>query len=387
MKLRNMKRQWVGMLALLAGNAAHGQSSTTLFGLIDQGLNYTSDSQGKAGYQMKTGDVTGSRWGLKGSEDLGGGYRAIFQLDGGFNASNGALGQGSREFGRQAYVGLSSDRYGTVTLGRQYDPTTDPNGYAAPTMADNWGGDVGAHPFDSDNSDWDFRLDNAIKYVSPRYRGLVVEGMYAFSNQAGGFSNNSAWSAALNYQNGWLTLAASYLKLNHPGAGTTGAEAIDALFTASSEQNYGVSATYKFSSNLLALIYSHVDVYNPTANSYFTSNAGPDGGAWNSWKFDNFEINDQYFIRSNFWLGCGYTFSDARLASSAGGFKPAWHQVTLMLDYDVTKQTSLYMQAEAQHAVSAHTGTQFDFADNPAAADMSSGENQVVYRIGITHRF
>jgi predicted porin len=309
-----MKHQWVWITAFLAANPAHGQSSVTLYRLIDQGLNYTSNAQGKAAYQMKSGDVTGSRWGLKGSEDLGGGYRAVLQLDGGFNASSGTPGQGGREFGRQAYVGISSDRYGTVTLGRQYDPTTDPNGYAAPTVADNWGGDVGAHPFDNDNSDWDFRLNNAVKYVSPSYRGLIVEGMYAFSNQAGGFSNNSAWSAALNYQNGGLTLAASYLKLNNPGAGTTGAEAIDTLFSASSEQNYGVS--------------------------------GPDGGTWNSWKFDKLEINDQYFFRSNFWLGCGYTFTDARLASSVGGFIPRWQQVTLMLDYDVTRQTSLYMKVK-----------------------------------------
>ncbi|CAB3787659.1 hypothetical protein [Pararobbsia alpina] len=66
---------------------------------------------------------------------------------------------------------------------------------------------------------------------------------------------------------------------------------------------------------------------------------------------------------------------------------PSWHQITLMLDYDVTKRTSLYMQAEGQHVVSAHTGTEFDYADSLAAADMSSGENQVVYRVGITHRF
>lgn len=153
------------------------------------------------------------------------------------------------------------------------------------------------------------------------------------------------------------------------------------------EQNYGISLTYRFSTNLLAFIYSHVDVSNPTANSYFTSNSGPDGGTWNAWKFDNFEINDQYFFRSNFWLGWGYTFTNARLASTVGGFNPKWHQISAMIDYDVTRQTSLYMQAEAQHVVSAHTGTEFDDADNPAAAEMSSGENQLVCRIGITHRF
>jgi predicted porin len=357
MKLQNVKRQWVWVTALMAANAAHGQSSVALYGLIDQGLNYTSNAQGSAAYQMKTGDVYGSRWGLKGSEDLSDGYRAVFQLESGFNASNGTLGQGDSEFGWQAYVGISSNRYGTVTFGRQYDPTNDANSFGALEVADNWGGDVGAHPFDNDNADWDFRLNNAVKYVSPTYRGLTAEAMYAFSNQAGGFSNNSAYTGGLNYQNQGLTVAASYLKLNHPGAGTTGAEAIDTLFTGSSEQNYGIGASYKFSSTVVAFIYSRVDVSNPTANSYFASNTGPDGGTWNSWKFDNFEINDQYFFRPNFWLGTCYTFTEARLASTVGGFNPKWHQVSLMLDYDVSRRSSLYTQAEFQHVVSAHTCT------------------------------
>jgi predicted porin len=387
MKLQRTKRRWLIIPALLLASAAHAQNSITLYGLVDEGLNFTSNAQGHSAYQMKSGDFYGSRWGFKGSEDLGDGYRAIFQLENGFNASNGAPGQDSREFGRQAYVGIASDRYGTLTLGRQYDPTSDANSFGVLTAAGNWGGDLAAHPFDNDNADWDFRANNAVKYVSPTYRGLTAEGMYAFSNQAGGFSNNSLYGGSLNYQNGGLTAAASYMKMNHPGANTSGAVAGDTLFTGSSEQNYGVGVSYKFSKTLLAFVYSHVDVYEPTANSYFTSNTGPDGGSWNSWKFDNFEINDQYFFRPNFWLGAAYTFSEARLASSVGSFNPKWHQVTLTLDYDLSSQTSVYVQGAYQHVVSAHTGTDFDYASNVADAGMSSSENQMVYRIALMHRF
>ena len=387
MKLQHTKRQWVYIPALLLAGAAHAQSSVTLYGLIDQGVNYTSNAQGHSAYQMKSGDAYGSRWGVKGSEDLGGGYRAIFQLENGFNAANGALGQGSREFGRQAYVGISSDRYGTLTLGRQYDPTVDGNGFGAIAAGGSWAGDIGAHPYDNDNADWDFRVNNAVKYVSPTYRGFTAEGMYAFSNQAGGFSNNSLYAGTLNYQNGGLTVAASYLKMNHPGAGTSGAVVGDTLFAGSSEQNYGVGVSYKFSKTLLGFVYSHVDVYNPTFNSYFVSNAGPAGGSWNSWKFDNFEINDQYFFRPNFWLGTAYTFTDARLASTVGSFNPKWHQVTMTLNYDLSKRTAVYVQGAYQHVVSAHTGTDFDFATNVAAAGLSSSENQMVYRVAMIHRF
>ena len=105
MKLQRTKRRWLIIPALLLASAAHAQNSITLYGLVDEGLNFTSNAQGHSAYQMKSGDFYGSRWGFKGSEDLGDGYRAIFQLENGFNASNGAPGHDSREFGRQAYVG------------------------------------------------------------------------------------------------------------------------------------------------------------------------------------------------------------------------------------------------------------------------------------------
>lgn len=374
--------------ALLVAGTAHAQSSITLYGLIDEGLNFTSNAGGHNAYQLKSGDTYGSRWGLKGSEDLGGGYHAIFLLENGFDNNSGTLGQGQRMFGRQAYVGLSSDQYGTITLGRQYDTSVDALGFGALTAAGGWAGDVNSHPFDNDNADWDFRIDNAVKYVSPTYRGLTAEAMYGFGNQAGGFADNRMWGGTLNYQNGGLSMAASYLKFNSPGATAAGAVGSDALFVGSSEQNIGVAASYRFTKVLVGVAYSHVDVYDPTANAYFTT-AGtqPSGGQWNAWKFDNFELNGQYYFKPNFWLGAGYTFTQAHLHSTAGSFEPKWHQIGLMLDYDVSRRTSLYVQGAYQHVVSAHTGTDFDFANIPAAAGMSTSENQMVYRVAMIHRF
>ena len=112
------------MVAALTGvfaTAAHAQSSVTLYGLIDAGITYTNNQQGHSNWKATSGSVNGSRWGLRGSEDLGGGLKAIFTLENGFSIMNGTNGQGGREFGRQAFVGLSSDQFGAVTLGRQYD--------------------------------------------------------------------------------------------------------------------------------------------------------------------------------------------------------------------------------------------------------------------------
>ena len=116
------------MVAALTGvfaTAAHAQSSVTLYGLIDAGITYTNNQGGHSNWQETSGSVNGSRWGLRGSEDLGGGLKAIFTLENGFNIANGNLGQNSREFGRQAFVGLASDQFGSVTLGRQYDSAVD----------------------------------------------------------------------------------------------------------------------------------------------------------------------------------------------------------------------------------------------------------------------
>lgn len=389
MMRRRGKFKWALCVpAMLLAGAAHAQQSVTLYGLIDEGLNFTSNVGGHTAYQMASGDTFGSRWGLKGAEDLGGGNKAIFQLENGFNVNNGRLGQDSSMFGRQAFVGLSSSQYGTLTLGRQYDTSVDALGFASLTATGSWAGDINAHPFDNDNADWDFRVNNAVKYTSPTYNGLTAEAMYGFSNQPGGFSNNRVWGATLNYQNGGLTAAASYLKLNNGGFAQGGAVNPGDLFDAASQQDIGIGASYRFTHVLVGATYSHVDVYDPVSNAWLDNTNLPGGATWDSWKFDNFEINAQYYFTPTVWLGAGYTFTMAHLSSSDARYVPKWHQIGLMLDYDVSKRTSLYLQGAYQHVVSAHTGTSFDDAQIvDASAGASAGVNQTVFRLGMIHRF
>ena len=113
-----MKKSLLALAALgtFAG-VAHAQSSVTLYGIVDAGFAYNNNSGGHKLYETSAGNLQGDRWGLRGTEDLGGGLKALFVLENGFNAFSGKLGQGGDEFGRQAYVGLSS-QFGTVTLGQ-----------------------------------------------------------------------------------------------------------------------------------------------------------------------------------------------------------------------------------------------------------------------------
>src|SRR5688572_16190333 len=109
-------------IALLAAGAAHAQSSTnvTLYGLIDLAVNNHkagSAAGGDSVWRLNDGTVNGlngSRWGVRVSEDLGGGLRANAVLEAGLAADTGALGQGGLAFGRQVYVGLSSATLGEL---------------------------------------------------------------------------------------------------------------------------------------------------------------------------------------------------------------------------------------------------------------------------------
>src|ERR1700738_4228053 len=100
----------VGALTGVFATMAHAQSSVTLYGLIDAGISYSSNVGGKSLWQETSGAMNASRWGLRGSEDLGGGLKAIFTLENGFNIDTGKFGQNGAEFGRQAFVGLSSNQ-------------------------------------------------------------------------------------------------------------------------------------------------------------------------------------------------------------------------------------------------------------------------------------
>ncbi len=125
-------------------------------------------------HELASGYAQGSRWGLKGAKNWAAASKPIFQLENGFDVSSGRLNQGGLMFGRQAFVGLSAERYGVLTFGRQYDSVVD---YLAQTTANgNWAGSLFSHPYDNDNTDNSFRLDNTVKYTSPSISGFQSGG-------------------------------------------------------------------------------------------------------------------------------------------------------------------------------------------------------------------
>lgn len=114
----------MAVLGVSVATSSFAQSSVTLYGVVDTGVEYITHTTNGALARFPTisgGDLP-SRWGLKGQEDLGGGLKTIFALESGFTPMNGTSLQSGREFGRQSYVGLAGS-WGQVTMGRQINMT------------------------------------------------------------------------------------------------------------------------------------------------------------------------------------------------------------------------------------------------------------------------
>jgi predicted porin len=164
---------------------ALAQSSVTLYGIVDTGVEYVSHANTKGEGIVRMPSITGSvpsRWGLRGREDLGGGYSAVFQLENGFNVRGGDAGQGGRLFGRQAWVGLSGP-FGTLSLGRQNTMTFYSlleNDIIGPSI-------YGIGSLDSylPNA----RSDNTVAYLG-KFSGFTFGGTYSFGRDSTGTGNS-----------------------------------------------------------------------------------------------------------------------------------------------------------------------------------------------------
>ena len=366
-----------------AATSAYAQHSVTLYGLIDTGIAYTNNVGGSGRVALASGNISGSRFGLRGSEDLGGGMKAIFVLENGFSANNGQLGQNGRMFGRQAYVVLSSSALGTVTMGRQYDDVVD---FVAPlSAASGTFGDSGfAHPYDNDNLQHSVRFNNAVKYTSQNYGGFKFGGMYAFSNGTD-FALNRAYSAAASYHYGPLTAAAGYLQTNGSGARTASGTAfantggavdqaeVKGNLTSDVQRTVAAGLNYALGPAVLGFVYSHSQYHDTSA---FGLNNG-------SVRFDNYEVNGMYNFTPALRAGLAYTYTDAHLSGATlYGADPKWNQVNAIARYSLSKRTELYAEAMYQHA----TGNK-NVAVMYNAGGSSSTGNQIMGAVGMLTRF
>lgn len=221
-----MKKTFVAVAVLGAFAGSAFAADVTLYGVIDQGLHYShqratadvnvagaslsgSDSVNK--FDMASGQNSGSRWGLKGTEDLG--FAKVgFVLENGFTSDDGKLGQGSRLFGREAIAYLDGD-FGTLAFGRT-------GALAAGTGSDNlakytafstgWGS-LTAQKANFWIGDRD-RMDNTVTYRTPSFAGFQVTAQYSFNRDGqeteGNERQNDRYAAiGASYNNGPFSAA------------------------------------------------------------------------------------------------------------------------------------------------------------------------------------
>lgn len=382
----NKKLLTAAMLTSMTG-AAHAQSSVLLYGVIDAGISYVNHSKSATGsdklFKFDEGVPQGSRWGLRGTEDLGGGTKAIFVLENGFNVGTGALGQGGRLFGRQAWVGLSQNNVGSLTFGRQYTLTTDVLGANFTAGSNTVAGNYAYHINDIDQLT-SSRIDNAVKFQSANYAGLSFGALYGFSNQTqfagtpgkpavGGTpavpATPSTYSFGLNYANGPYGLGAAYTNIRYAG------KASIANFTSSelrSLRSYGVGGRY---------VIGHANLWALWTNTHLDPITG--GGL----TINNYEVGGKYMFTPAFSAAAGYTYT--RLSDTIHGH---YNQVNGALDYAFSKRTDVYLLAIYQDAsgklangtpLQAQIGTSTSYFNTSG----TGAQNQFAVRVGIRHKF
>ena len=359
-----MKKIAIAVAAAMTAATASAMDFT-LYGIVDTGLGYTHvntlDEPTENRFEEINGYNSGSRFGFKGTEDLGNGYSVSFVLENGFNSDSGVLGQGGRMFGREAQVKFHSP-YGTLSFGRAGTllsgaGTLDIFGMNADVLPGGWDGIFNIGNYQGNG----MRLDNMVTYQSPTAAGFTGYLQYSFANdtvdgddddsRANERNSNRYFAAGLTYNNGPLGVVAIYdtLMFRHYTDGVQDQPG--------DEANVGDSRTFTLG--------GHYDfgVLKLTAYGQYVKGArdgfadGVQGGA-DFWEFG--KSDDGHDIREyadadgyNFHLGAQFPLSCGRLYAGAYyGYLEAnddpenaeatnWN-IFLAHEYDLSKRTIIY---------------------------------------------
>ncbi|VVD92860.1 Outer membrane porin protein [Pandoraea pneumonica] len=357
--------------ALLAvASNVQAQSSVQLYGIIDAGLTYFSNLNGHGTFVANDGAIQANRWGLRGSEDLGDGRRAIFALENGFNLYSGTMVQSGVLFSRQAWLGLQDNALGTVTFGKQYDFFWD--NLTQFTMGQ-LAGQYSWHPGDFDHLAGTLHINNAIKYTSPNWAGLTLGALYATPSSTVSAGTGRVIAFGAKYANDGLSLGAAYTNTHNSGvnaptqAGTTifpdlppGPAVLDNI------ASWGVGGSYRYGPNTTRLL--------------FTSTRFRNGNE--SVVMNTYEANQIYR-----W-GPAWTFMGGYWYSKMGSQK--WQNVTALADYALSKRTDVYAEATWLYAGG---GAAPVFLGGGAAPTFvngtytGQGPSSTAVRIGMRHTF
>jgi len=225
-----MKKSLIALAVLgsVAG-VAQAQSSVTLYGMAD--VYAARVKAGPVGAEVSTsvlnsGGLAQSRFGLQGVEDLGGGLKAIFKLEQGFDASNGTALQSNTAFNRQSWVGLEGG-FGTVQFGNVFAAFDDAFYFGSP-LFDSFVFSPGSANYSLNGNqpvlsvyNYAFIQNNAIRYTTPNMGGFTASASHSLKESNAATATNQT-DFSVQYVNGPLSVALAYEQINNGGltAGT-----------------------------------------------------------------------------------------------------------------------------------------------------------------------
>lgn len=286
----------LAVLGAFAGSAM--AADVTLYGLVDYGFSYEHADGDISGvdaqdtFQMKTGQNSGSRFGLKGTEDLGNGLKVGFVLENGFTADDGKMDNSDRLFGRESNLFITG-AFGTLSFGRvgqlaSANGTFGLLGVTSP-FSSGWGDSIGPK-FVTANG-W-ARFDNTVTYATPTFAGLTMYAQYSFGTDSakadathieGQSSVDRYYGLGAKYVNSGLTLVGVVDSINYQSSesGVTNPDLDDSLtVTLGGNYDFGVVKPYllgQYFKNAKAFGQKNVDKTSSFGKGYTFSGAGVNG--------------------------------------------------------------------------------------------------------------
>ncbi|MBB3212350.1 putative porin [Herbaspirillum sp. Sphag1AN] len=304
-------------------------NSVTIYGTVDNGINYIKGGSGAGKVQVQSGGEYTSQIGVYGREDLGGGLRAEFNVESGFQADTGALQTTTQLFNRESWVGLKSNDWGSIRIGNQIAPSLplfiDVFGVVSTNSAFTWAGAAVVQTKTGAGYNTDLgkgattlqtRVTDSIFYSSPRINGINVDLMVAANNSSTALHNTSEQGGVLTYAKGPWFLASSY---NQFWDSTTGIR----------NDLIGVGGVYDVGSLVLSTAY----------NQYIPREAGD--GIARVYTFGTILPRDRNIYRASL------VFRDTSGVHNSSGATVSDSAVGIMLgyDYQLSKRTGIYTRA------------------------------------------
>jgi len=427
-----LNKKLIGLGLALAANGAFAQStsggsSIEIYGLIDIGVGYvqhslnidpnfqygvnplsstkTSVSNSVSG--MFNGGLSDSRWGLRGTEDLGGGMKAFFTLEQGFNAPNGSVNSSAASlatnstplsvsgnsslngqmFNRQSFVGLSSTDFGSIQFGRNYtflyDVVTQYDSLNAadvfsPFGSGTYGGGGGISE--------DVRVDNSIKYKN-KIGAVNFGGFYKFGGTSGSTSAQSAYGFNVGYEDGPFGIQAAVQNFTDALKGGVSTIAGDVNVTNYNTSSYLIAAKYNFGdatvkggyesytlkapSDAFATLgvgsYAGYVIGNATAASANFSKANQTTDIW--------YISGDYNFSPALNLALGYYDVNLKASGDLGQNDGNQYYYSALLDYKFSKRTDTY------------AGVMYVKFDGPQFPSTTTNQNNEIFAVGLRHKF